>query len=288
MAVEADRAHARLAELVAALSLGIDLGFGQPMEHVLRQCLIALRLAERMGLDEDERAVVYYTALLINVGCHTDAHEQAKWFADDIAAKSVKYDYELRSFRDGGQRPAEDGRGQPAAAPLPHGPRVRHLGPPRGGRDDRAPRRRRAHAGRAARAAGGGARRPRLGLRDVGRQGLAGRVGGRADPAGGPVGGAGRVRRGRPPRRRGGSRDRAGAQAQRQAVRPGRRGVPVRGPRGDPRRPRRRRHLARRDRRRARPRRRALGRAVRRGPDRDRELRRSQVALHARACARRG
>ena len=39
----------RLAELVAALSLGIDLGFGQPMEHVLRQCLIALRLAERLG-----------------------------------------------------------------------------------------------------------------------------------------------------------------------------------------------------------------------------------------------
>ena len=45
MAAEVDRAHVRLAELVAALSLGIDLGFGQPMEHVLRQCLIALRLA---------------------------------------------------------------------------------------------------------------------------------------------------------------------------------------------------------------------------------------------------
>jgi len=36
-----DRARVRLAELVAALSLGVDLGFGQPMEHVLRQCLIA-------------------------------------------------------------------------------------------------------------------------------------------------------------------------------------------------------------------------------------------------------
>ncbi len=36
----------RLAELVAALSLGIDLGFGQPMEHVLRQCLIAPRVPE--------------------------------------------------------------------------------------------------------------------------------------------------------------------------------------------------------------------------------------------------
>src|SRR4051812_22876269 len=69
------------------------------MEHVLRQCLIALRLAERVGLDEDERAVVYYTALLINVGCHTDAHEQAKWFGDDIAMKSTKYDYEFRSLR---------------------------------------------------------------------------------------------------------------------------------------------------------------------------------------------
>jgi HD-GYP domain-containing protein (c-di-GMP phosphodiesterase class II) len=96
---EVDRAHVRLAELVAALSLGVDLGFGQPMEHVLRQCLIALRLAERIGLGERERAVVYYTALLVNVGCHTDAHEQAKWFGDDIAVKAIKYDHDGRSLR---------------------------------------------------------------------------------------------------------------------------------------------------------------------------------------------
>jgi hypothetical protein len=89
----------RLAELVAALTLGVDLGFGQPMEHVLRQCLIALRIAERLGLDEADRATVYYTALLINVGCHTDAHEQAKWFGDDIALKSDKYAYALRGAR---------------------------------------------------------------------------------------------------------------------------------------------------------------------------------------------
>jgi HD-GYP domain-containing protein (c-di-GMP phosphodiesterase class II) len=94
-----DRASIRLAELVAALSLGVDLGFGQPMEHVLRQCLIALRLAERIGLDDEQRADVYYTALLVNVGCHSDAHEQAKWFGDDIALKSGKYDHEMRSVR---------------------------------------------------------------------------------------------------------------------------------------------------------------------------------------------
>src|SRR5215218_7007791 len=94
---DTDRAHVKLAELVAALSLGIDLGFGQPMEHVLRQCLIALRLAERAGVGEEERAVVYYSALLLNVGCHTDAHEQAKWFGDDFALKSIKYEYKAPS-----------------------------------------------------------------------------------------------------------------------------------------------------------------------------------------------
>jgi HD-GYP domain-containing protein (c-di-GMP phosphodiesterase class II) len=91
-------ARVRLAELVAALSLGVDLGFGQPMEHVLRQCLIALRLAERVGLDDGERVVVYYTALLVNVGCHSDAHEQAKWFGDDIALKGAKYEHDLHSL----------------------------------------------------------------------------------------------------------------------------------------------------------------------------------------------
>jgi HD-GYP domain-containing protein (c-di-GMP phosphodiesterase class II)/DNA-binding CsgD family transcriptional regulator len=87
-------AEVRLAELVAALSLGVDLGFGQPMEHVLRECMIALRLADRIGLDEAERSTVYYTALLVNVGCHADAHEQAKWFGDDIALKSTKYEHQ--------------------------------------------------------------------------------------------------------------------------------------------------------------------------------------------------
>jgi HD-GYP domain-containing protein (c-di-GMP phosphodiesterase class II) len=88
----------RLAEIVAALSLGIDLGFGQPMEHVLRQCLIAMRLAECVGLGEDDRATVYYTSMLVNVGCHSDAHEQAKWFGDDIEMKSHKYDGRIGSL----------------------------------------------------------------------------------------------------------------------------------------------------------------------------------------------
>ncbi len=58
------------------------------MEHVLRQCLIALHLARRAGLDEAEQLVVYYTSMLAWVGCHVDAYEQAKWFGDDLSLKS--------------------------------------------------------------------------------------------------------------------------------------------------------------------------------------------------------
>jgi hypothetical protein len=65
----------------------VDLGLGRPTEHVLRSALIGLRLAERLGLGEEERAAVYYAALIAWVGCHADAHEQARWFGDDIEFK---------------------------------------------------------------------------------------------------------------------------------------------------------------------------------------------------------
>jgi hypothetical protein len=38
------------------------------MEHVLRQCMIALRLAERAGLDDKQRSVVYYTCGVRKLG----------------------------------------------------------------------------------------------------------------------------------------------------------------------------------------------------------------------------
>jgi hypothetical protein len=46
--------------LLAALSFGADLGLGHPTEHVLSQTYIALHLAERLAMDEQEREVVYY------------------------------------------------------------------------------------------------------------------------------------------------------------------------------------------------------------------------------------
>jgi len=77
-----------LAELLGVLSFGADLGMGQPMEHVLRQSLIALRLAEQLGLDEPETEAVYFGSLMVWVGCHVDAYEQAKWFGDETVLKT--------------------------------------------------------------------------------------------------------------------------------------------------------------------------------------------------------
>jgi hypothetical protein len=70
----------RLSELVATISMGTDLGLGQPMEHVIRQTIIALRMAEHLGVEVADRTVVSYSGLLAWAGCHTDAYEQAKWF----------------------------------------------------------------------------------------------------------------------------------------------------------------------------------------------------------------
>jgi hypothetical protein len=77
MSARPTETRVRLAELIAMISLGTDLGMGQPMEHVMRQSLIALRLAERLGLDERTRAVVYYVGLISWVGCHVDAYEHS-------------------------------------------------------------------------------------------------------------------------------------------------------------------------------------------------------------------
>ena len=79
------------AELLAALSVAIDLGLGQPAEHMLRSAMIATRLADRLGLAPAQRDCVYYTTLIMWIGCHADSHEYARWFGDDIAVRHDSY-----------------------------------------------------------------------------------------------------------------------------------------------------------------------------------------------------
>jgi HD-GYP domain-containing protein (c-di-GMP phosphodiesterase class II) len=81
----------RMAELVAALSLATDLGLGLPEEHVLRQTVIARRLARLAGLSDAQQDAVFYTSLLAWVGCVADSHEMARWFGDDRRLRAESY-----------------------------------------------------------------------------------------------------------------------------------------------------------------------------------------------------
>lgn len=58
----------KMSELVSSLSLALDLAVGQPLEHSVRTCYIAMRLAERLGLSLEEKAGVYYGSLLKDIG----------------------------------------------------------------------------------------------------------------------------------------------------------------------------------------------------------------------------
>jgi HD-GYP domain-containing protein (c-di-GMP phosphodiesterase class II) len=57
-----------VSELLASLSLGLDLAEGQPMGHSLRACLIGIRLAERLALPLAEARTLYFTLLAQGLG----------------------------------------------------------------------------------------------------------------------------------------------------------------------------------------------------------------------------
>jgi HD-GYP domain-containing protein (c-di-GMP phosphodiesterase class II) len=76
----------RLAELLAAVSLGTDLGAGQPLGHALRTCVIGTGIAQAMGCGADEVRTVHQFALLRFLGCTADAAETAAMAGGDDRA----------------------------------------------------------------------------------------------------------------------------------------------------------------------------------------------------------
>src|SRR5919201_2657032 len=78
----------RLAELLVGLSLVADVGMGLEPGESARACLIAVRLADELGVDEPSD--VYYTTLLQHTGCTGYAHEAAGMLGgDEIAVKAA-------------------------------------------------------------------------------------------------------------------------------------------------------------------------------------------------------
>jgi HD-GYP domain-containing protein (c-di-GMP phosphodiesterase class II) len=85
----------KLSELVATLSLVSDLGMGRPVERVLRQTVIAMRLADLADAGEEVRAATYYTSLLTWVGCAADTSDLAGMFGDETQVFADSHDDDL-------------------------------------------------------------------------------------------------------------------------------------------------------------------------------------------------
>ena len=74
----------RTAEVVGSLCLATDLGMGLPFGLGLRSTVVAMRLADRLGVDEATAVQTYYGCLLFYAGCTADADVQANLFPDGL------------------------------------------------------------------------------------------------------------------------------------------------------------------------------------------------------------
>ncbi len=88
----------QLKDLLVALSLATDLGFGQPSEHMLRSARIAMRVGERLGLETDQLATLYDVSVLTYVGCPVYGNEAAMLFGDDIDFRAHAVEVDLAGF----------------------------------------------------------------------------------------------------------------------------------------------------------------------------------------------
>jgi HD-GYP domain-containing protein (c-di-GMP phosphodiesterase class II) len=78
----------RLAELLGALSYALDMVEGQPAGHCVRVCWIGIHIGHELGLSEDEISELYYTLLMKDVGCSSNAARICQlYMTDDISFK---------------------------------------------------------------------------------------------------------------------------------------------------------------------------------------------------------
>lgn len=77
----------RLADLLVGLSGVTDLGMGMEVGEAARSCLVSTRLARESGCSEDEVRDVFYTSLLMHVGCTAYSHEVSQLVGDEQSVK---------------------------------------------------------------------------------------------------------------------------------------------------------------------------------------------------------
>ena len=87
----------RLSDVIAGLSRALDITEGHPQGHAARSCIIGMRIGDRLGLSEEQRADLFYALLLKDAGCSSNAARVYQLFGgDDHAAKRAVW---LRDWR---------------------------------------------------------------------------------------------------------------------------------------------------------------------------------------------
>lgn len=78
----------KLSELIGALSYALDLTEGQPAGHCVRSCWIGMHVGRQLGLTAGELWSLYYTLLLKDLGCSSNAARICElYLSDDLAFK---------------------------------------------------------------------------------------------------------------------------------------------------------------------------------------------------------
>ncbi len=81
----------KLSELIGSLSHALDMTEGQPEGHCVRCCWIGMHIGRRIGLPEQALWELYYTLLLKDLGCSSNAARICQlYLTDDL---SFKRDY---------------------------------------------------------------------------------------------------------------------------------------------------------------------------------------------------
>ncbi|NMM14571.1 MAG: HD-GYP domain-containing protein [Rhodoferax sp.] len=78
----------KLSELMGALSHALDITEGQPEGHCVRCCWIGMHIGQQLGLPTEQLWELYYTLLLKDLGCSSNASRICElYLTDDLSFK---------------------------------------------------------------------------------------------------------------------------------------------------------------------------------------------------------
>lgn len=83
--------HLALSEIIGALSYALDLTEGQPPGHCIRCCWIGIHIGKACGLDDSALWDLYYTLLLKDAGCSSNAARLCELYGQDD--RRTKHDF---------------------------------------------------------------------------------------------------------------------------------------------------------------------------------------------------